>query len=248
MGVAGQDKQSSGKRGSVPVTHNVFPPTLNTWIEDRLGAGEDGRRDVNRHLMDIYYEPLQVYYKGTSWRAVWEPHDAVAGFFENRLRRLDFVEKWRQSGLPLRKWLMTAINLYLLERWRSEKRAGAAGALDVEPAEPDGGVGGGGAPARGLTREYIRTVAQHALVEAQRACEDAGLAQHWEVFFTHEVRRLPYARIAEQLSIARERCVVMDRTARGKYVAAIRQAVAADLPPGTDVDDEIRRVLEEAGA
>ncbi len=246
MGVAGHDKQTSGKRGSVPVPHNVFPPTQYTWIEARLGLGEEGRHDVNRLLMDIYYEPLQVYYKGTSWRAVWEPHDAVAGFFESRLKRLDFVEKWRQSDLPLRKWLMTAINLYLRERWRSEKRAGAAGALDVEPVDPEGGEGGGAA--RGLTREYIRTVAQHALEEAQRACEDAGLAQHWEVFFSHEVRGQPYARIAEHMNIPRERCVVMDRTARGKYVAALREAVAADLPPGTDVDDEIRRVLEEAGA
>jgi hypothetical protein len=243
MGNVEHHNPATSPRGSKPAPRNVFPVTERTWIEQRLGAGEEGARDVNRHLMSIYYEPLKVYFLGTSWRRRWDPHDVVCGFFVSRLEQPDFAEKWRRSGKPLRKWLMIALNLYLQEKWRREKRDGMMAPLDTDPAQPDG------APAEpGVAREYVRSVALHALREGQRTCEEAGRAAHWEVFFSHEVRGLPYARIVEQLGITRERCVVMDRTARVKFVAALREAVAADLPPGTDVDDEIRRLLEEGGA
>ena len=41
---------------------NVFPSTLNTWIDAALDRGEQGRLEVNGYLMSMYAWPLKVYY------------------------------------------------------------------------------------------------------------------------------------------------------------------------------------------
>ena len=52
---------------------DAFPATRMTWIRDRLDSGEEGRRDVTSHLMEVYAEPLRIYLLGSSFRSAGEP-------------------------------------------------------------------------------------------------------------------------------------------------------------------------------
>ncbi|MDP6891509.1 MAG: hypothetical protein QF471_09280, partial [Phycisphaerales bacterium] len=57
-----------------------FPPTLNTWIGLQMGDGTMGRGAINRHVMEAYEEPLRIYFMGSSWRSLGEPHEIINGF------------------------------------------------------------------------------------------------------------------------------------------------------------------------
>ena len=86
---------------------NIFPATSATWLESQVRcADEPARERARRHVMAVYFHPLVVYVKGSSYRGIGDADDLVAGFFADRLERGDYLEKWLVSGAPLRAWLM----------------------------------------------------------------------------------------------------------------------------------------------
>ncbi len=222
------------------MARDVFPLTQMTWIAVRWHAGEDGRRDVNRHLMSVYAHPLKVYFLGTTCRWLGEPDEMVNGFFASRLSRVEFMDDWERSGLKLRRWLINAFNFYLKEEMRRRQRNSVPDVGRDEPVAP------GDDP---VAQAFIVSLVNHALREAERTCALEGLDEHWSIFFAHFVRDLPYASIAEERGIEPARCVVMARTARGKFRDALREGLAADGVRGeAEADSEIMSLLGELGA
>jgi DNA-directed RNA polymerase specialized sigma24 family protein len=153
------------------------------------------------------------------------------------------MSDWERSGLKLRRWLMNAFNFYLKEEIRRQKRGAAA---DTGPDEP---TAAGDDPERPVIRAFVVSLVNHALREAERACTLEGLDEHWSIFFSHFGRDVPYAAIAQERGIEPARCVVMARTARGRFRDALREALAADGVRGeAEADSEIMSLLEELGA
>ena len=68
-------------------TRDVFPVTQRTWLGRALVRGHEGLSEANHHIMDVYAQPLKVYYLGSSFRTLGEPDDVVQGFFADRLAR-----------------------------------------------------------------------------------------------------------------------------------------------------------------
>ena len=104
-----------------------FPSTHATWIVDRVTVSADAdahpalaraaRDELNAHVMRRYFEPLRAYVKGSGWRGLGESADLVNGFFASRLAKGDYLLKWRDSGMPLRRWLMNGMLLHLHEEF-----------------------------------------------------------------------------------------------------------------------------------
>jgi hypothetical protein len=208
-----------------------------SWIDDRLAGGELGREQINGHIMAVYRWPLRVYFMGTRDRWLGEPEDVVDGFFADRLARANFVPDWRKSGLKLRHWLINAFCFYL----REMKRARQRNAHEELPAVDEPAVSAD--ELHQLDREYIASVVREALAQAEGECERQGLGQHWRVFSLHFTQERPYDQFVNDLGIDAARAVVMARTAKKKFQAAIREIVARDSQAG-DVDQEIRSLLE----
>ena len=113
----------------MPVSEGLsdhFPSTHATWIAERVTQCFDGeanpaqaraaRDALNDHVMRRYFEPLRAYAQGSGWRSLGESADLVNGFFASRLEQADYLLRWRDSGLPLRRWLMNGLLLHLHER------------------------------------------------------------------------------------------------------------------------------------
>lgn len=218
---------------------DVFPPTMSTWIAQRMGDGVEGRAEVNRHIMAVYEWPLRVYFMGSSERWLGEPEDVVGGFFADRLGRPEFLQDWRSSGMRLRRWLMNAFCFYLLELRRARARDRRAGELDHEPVVFQG------SPETAVDRAFKVSLVREALRLAQETCEDSGLADHWNIFVSHYLTGRDYADISVEFGVSPERAAVMARTAARKFRGSIRELLAGDGTPDQDVDQEILALVEE---
>jgi non-ribosomal peptide synthetase component F len=154
--------------------------------------------------MQRYFEPLRAYAQGSGWRGLGESADLVNGFFASRLAQGDYLLKWRDSGLPLRRWLMNGLLLHLHERARAERRA-------MRRAEPhDPGLLQRLALAaehdpdaeRAADRAWAEAVVQAAVRETVQQLDRAGRAQAWANFRRHFVDGIAYDAIAGETGVS----------------------------------------------
>ncbi len=217
---------------------DVFPGTLITWINRQMGLGEEGRRQINRHIMSVYAWPLKVYFLGSSARWLGEPDEIINGFFANRLAREEFLERWRESSMRLRRWLINAFCYYLMEVRKSRKRN------DSHPELSDDPITFSGNPDEAVDRAFAISLVHRAIAAAAARCEEENLADHWSVFMRHYLNEEPYDSIAPDFKVTAARAAVMARTASRKFQAAIRELLAADGGGEARVDEEIAALLE----
>jgi DNA-directed RNA polymerase specialized sigma24 family protein len=210
---------------------------MSTWLSARLRSGEAGRLDAGRHVMDVYAHPLRVYFLGSSFRALGDAEDMVNGFFADRLQRPHFLERWADSGRPLRYWLIVGFKHYLYETARAERRADAG-----QLAESINGDDSG--PIRGFDREVGRALVAEAARRAEAQCLESNLAEHWDLFRRHFIDEAPFARVAPEFGVSPERAAVMARTAAHRFKRALRDMVAWEGATDEQVDQEIARLME----
>ncbi len=232
----GNDSDSDG---SEPKQH--FPETQVTWIRERLGEGASGQSQIKEHVMRLYYRPLQYYFLGLKGlRNLGEPEDIVGGYFADRLSRDDFFDKWRLSGIKLRRWLMNGLHFFLKERIRAENRNRVRGP-DVEQLQiaidtPD--------PDEGFDREFAHSIVAEALQQVYKDCLTRGLKDHWDIFVRHHYHGESYKDFSHEYNIQPVRASVMSRTVRDRFRTAIRNLLAQDgVKPG-EIESEIKTLME----
>lgn len=234
--------------------HDVFPTTQRTWIVDTLrlvlqssepGVRERALTELRQHVMQRYFEPLCIYVKGSSFRTMGESADLVNGFFASRLGRDDYLAKWAESNLPLRRWLANGLVMHLRERLRDGRIGGKPLEMrdpsDLEmldiPAlhEPDA--------AMAMERSWAEAVVAGALNATLRGLETARRQAAWEVFQLHFVEGLQYETIA-----ARTGRSMLDLKADAKLVqrrlrAEVEQALRDDGVPESRLIEETDRMV-----
>ncbi len=221
---------------------DVFPLTRGTWIEDRMGLGESGRRELNNHVMAVYLWPLTVYFRGTRDRYLGEPEEVVQGFFASRLVKKDFFGDWKASGKRLRHWLINGFCFYLKELHRDKRKFDrGSGAEMPEPVYEEAQA------AKDIDGVFLRGVVRQAMIEAGRLCEAQGLAEHFKIFEAHFYLDQPYEQVGVLHGVDATRAAVMARTAKRKFQSALRELFMRDGADPARVDDEINSLLRIAG-
>jgi hypothetical protein len=221
---------------------DVFPATLNTWINLQLPQGAGGRLNVNHHVMSTYAWPLKVYYLGTNSRWLGEPDEVIDAFFASRLEHEDFLAKWQASGLRLRRWLMNAFCFYLMELRRERRRNEPSS----EPAEEHATFTGD--PDAVMDQESARAFVRQAMQLAEQACRQENLEAHWQVFLRHHLDDVPFDEIGKEFNVDAARAAVMSRTATRKFRSALRDVVARDGISPDRIDEEIQSLVKEIGS
>lgn len=217
---------------------DVFPATQATRIRTDLARGDEGRASLNHLIMITYAEPLMVYYRGTNARWLGDPDDIINGFFASRLARPDFMRKWHDSGLRLRRWLMNGLCFYLRELQRTHRDGARAGLAAEEEITFEGD------PAleidRAASMAFVREAWRHAAAE----CGQRGLEPHWDLFVLHHLEERTFRNLAVEFEVTPARAEVMARTAARRFRAALRDVLLRDGVPEQDVDGEIQSLLE----
>lgn len=216
-----------------------FPLTRQTWIDARLDLGDEGRAEINHHVMEVYSLPLQIYFQGTGDRRHAEVEDVIHGFFADRLARPDFFRDWQASGLRLRRWLMNAFAFYLKELRKKRQRRNREEELDVihTGGETDD------IDVR-LDRAFARSLVQRALERTESLCTRQGLDRHWGLFLAHYYDDRPYREICTEFEVTSVRAATMVRTVTGKFRRQLREILSRDGATEDELNRELEQLLE----
>jgi DNA-directed RNA polymerase specialized sigma24 family protein len=175
-----------------------FPTTQQTWLRECLAestaseARSRGLRDAREHVMRRYYEPLAAYLGATSYRDIDAPSALVAAFFVDRFGDDTYLQAWKASGLPLRRWLVNGLLFWLRtevrRRRREERRLG--GAHELSLVEHHAG------PDAVFEREWARSIVGDACEVVAQVLQREGESQRWVLFCRHVLDGLSYGEIA----------------------------------------------------
>ena len=233
-----------------------FPSTHGTWLEqqlDRVTISDvadtaEAQNALRNHLMERYYEPLCIYVRARSLMAVGEPADIVGDFFARDFDAISFLQRWRASGMPLRRWVMNAMALHCKGLIRDAARIARRrnSAADVE-AVPDSDAGA----ERAFDRTWALGIASKAFWIAQSDAEARGRPQDAIAFRRHVIDGLEHDEIARQLGISASQSSNACRRVSTRMREAIGDLLRQDGVPAGQIDAAIAEVLalvREAGS
>lgn len=230
---------------------NLFPTTHATWITvqlDRVDASDasgsaDALRELRDHVMRRYYEPLSAYLSATGYRDVDAPSALVAGFFVERFADAASLARWRESGLPLRRWLMNGLLLWVRgELRRRRARSGRESPLPPALAAPTASA------EEIFEREWARSLVTDACELVARDLEASGESRRWQLFQRHVIHGRTYDEIARD-----ESCTAADarnaaRLVRARIDAALERLLIDEGVPAAEVRPELLRIHHHLAA
>jgi hypothetical protein len=232
-----------------------FPSTHATWIDAQLTIAErsraagDAAREGNaidalrQHLMERYHGALRAYVCGGSLRRLGEPDELVGGFFAERACRPGFLVQWRESGLPLRRWMMTGINLYgkSVIRERSRDREAPVGQVDEESLVEDSDA------VRAFERAWALAVLNHALALVHADLAAQGRLEEFGIFRRRVVQGEAYETIAPTVGRSAQQCAGATRLVTDRLREALRNSLRDEGVPHADIDAALAEVYEVFG-
>jgi DNA-directed RNA polymerase specialized sigma24 family protein len=223
----------------------LFPSTHATWITVQLDAVDRGDnasadralRELRDHVMRRYYEPLSAYLSATGYRDVDAPSALVAGYFVERFADAKSLAKWHESGLPLRRWLMNGLLLWVrAELRRRRTQAGRESALPAELLADT-------PTAEGIfEREWARAIVSDACEVVERELHDAGDARLWAIFARHVLDGRTYADIAAEQGVTAAAARNATRLVRERVDRALERLLLDEGVPPSDVSAELTRI------
>ncbi len=213
---------------------------MRTWLGKELDRADGGREEAVRHVMEVYAGPLAIYCRGSSLRWIGDPDDLVRGFFADRLSREAFLDRWRESGRPLRYWLIVGFKHFLYEEARRKKRDDGASVLQPDSFDESDET----QPESAFERACARAIVRGALERCAASCEKDGLEEHFDVFRRHYIGGESYESIAAETSNEPRRLSVMSRTVATRFKRALRDLAGWDGASAEQVDGEVRQLME----
>ncbi len=232
-----------------------FPSTHGTWIDAQLTIAERGRtagdaalesnarEALRRHLMDRYHDALRAYVRGSSLRRVREPDELVGGFFAERACKPAFLESWRASGLPLRRWMMTGINLYgkSLIREGTRSREVPVGAvpedslLDHQTAE------------RVFERAWALSVLNAALAQVHGELAAQDRLDDYAIFRRRVIGGESYETIMPDVGRTAQQCANATRLVTDRLRDSVRSVLRDEGLAGADIETALGEVYDAFG-
>jgi hypothetical protein len=239
--------------------NDPFPSTHTTWMHEQLDGDEDRRRAVRSVVMARYFEPLRIYVKGSSYRALGESAELVSAFFVSRFARDDYLDAWRASGMTLRRWLINGLILSMREEVRRRRRAVKRGMSDMREARGVAERGSGDEDPIDLLespepeaeaafeRAWAVSILREACEEVETICNADGESDRWLLFRRHVLDGQPSALLVDETGFEPARAAVVVRTISNRVRAALRRLVERDGVHHDDIDGELNRIAGMMG-
>ena len=232
-----------------------FPSTHATWIDAQLTIAERGRaagdaavesnaiEALRRHLMDRYHAALRAYVCGSGLRRLGEPDELVGGFFADRACRPGFLDSGRASGLPLRRWMMTGINLYgkSLVRERTRDREVPVGVVDEESLVDMSTA------ERAFERAWALAVLNAALEQVHGELAAQGRLDDYAIFRRRVIEGEGYDSIAPGAGRTPQQCANATRLVTERLRDALRSVLREEGLAGGDIETAVGEVYEAFG-
>ncbi len=225
-----------------------FPTTHATYLTACLDDGRaEAVREAGVHLMARYARPLAAYARASRLARVDEPDELVHGFLAARAGDARFLAGWRESGLPLRRWMLNGLLFHargvVRDRARDKTRRDAPAALDAMPDHAASDA------ERAFERAWALALVEAACRVAREALEREGRGRAYRCFHRHLFDKASYATIAGELAID-ETAVASEirlatRRARAEAEAMLRDELGTADPAA--IAGELARIRTLTG-
>ena len=238
-----------------------FPSTHATWIDAQLTIAEEGERAaaagdaggyarannaqdaLRRHVMNRYTPALTAYVSTPALRRIGERDDLVSGFYARTMGDPAFFTRWRQSNMPLRRWLMNAMAFHCRgvmrdthrESERNTNTDAISTAAGLSSVEID--------PADAFDRAWALALANEAYAIVQSDLAARGRSGDDAIFRMHVVDGLTYAQIAAASGLTEPECLNTTRRVSSALRAAGRELLREEGVPESELDAAIEEVL-----
>jgi RNA polymerase sigma-70 factor (ECF subfamily) len=219
-------------------------------IRARDGSDTEARRAL-ASLCETYWYPLYAYvrHKGSDPE---EAADLTQAFFTDLLSR-DFLGNVDPSKGRFRSFLIGSLNHFLAHEWhraRAEKRGGGAHllSLDTDTAERRFQR----EPVESLTPERIYehrwavTVMQRAMVRLREDVMDPLQFEKLRPYLTGSEDAVSYGEVAGELDMKEGAVKTAVHRLRQRYGQCLRAEIAETVSDDSQVDDEVRHLLQVA--
>jgi DNA-directed RNA polymerase specialized sigma24 family protein len=226
----------------------IFPTTHATWLERTL---VDDPPAARAHVMQRYFEPLCAYARASSLRVLGEPAELVNDFLASRLVGDDYLARWPDSGLPLRRWLANGLFIHArntaLAARRRDRLAPRADDIPPESIAATRAAEHETDALLALERAWaIRTVTEaHEQVRTELDAE--GRSAWWELFRLHTVHGMPYAQAAPATGVPLTSASSVHRQVVDRLRGALRAILARDGIRADDIDRELALMQDALG-
>ena len=215
------------------------------------GAGTDEHaRSALEQLAHSYWYPLYSYLRRRGCDRE-EAHDVTQGFFAHLLER-DAFRHIGPDGGRFRSYLLTGVKNYLLnERARAsaEKRGGGRPVISMDARQADRSYlaepSHQATPEAAFERSWARSVLERALDRLETTFDDAGKAERYEAlkeYFLGSAADFPT--LAQQLGISEGAVRVALHRLRQQFATCLRQEVQETVADPSEVEDELRHLLD----
>lgn len=224
----------------VTTKRDSFPLTQRGWLVAQLAQGTDGLARINNYIMETYSEPLSNYVAGSSFRSMGSANDLVSGFFASRLSQLGYFERWIESELPLRRWLINGFLFHLQEetrRIRTERVDALPTISSAEPATAEHDA------VEQFDRLWAASMVRNAAGNARERCANEGFAMHWDMFERHFIGGLSYSGLSLEFTVTGGQAASMVRTASIRFRQAVVDLLLRDGATEDELDEEVTRLM-----
>lgn len=219
-----------------------------------LAAGDPagpGSRDAREILCRTYWPPLYAFARRRGGSAT-DAEDQVQGFFA------DFLDRGATAGAdpdkgPFRAWILGAFKHYLArerEKAGAARRGGGRTPVPFDTALAERRLQPSGANADTPERAFERAWALALLDAARRrlradyaAAGQERVLDRLEAHIGGPGADAGHAAAARDLGLSEAAVRVAAHRLRRRFGEVLRDEVAATLPPGASIGDEIRALL-----
>ncbi|MBU3728254.1 MAG: hypothetical protein FGM37_03265 [Phycisphaerales bacterium] len=209
------------------------------------------RRALREHLMHRYAQALTAYVSASHFRQLGERDDLVGGFFARVLSDDEFILRWRQSGLPLRRWLMNGMSFHCrgIARDLARERGRTIG------KSPSGDSIGGSIgldelaeesrheASRAFDRAWALALVNDAYARVQQMLRDEGRAEDDAVLRMHVMEGMTYEQVAGALGLSRQDCFNAMRRIAARVRATLGDLLLDEGVPKSALDTAIADVM-----
>jgi hypothetical protein len=215
----------------------IFPTTNATWLEQTLVVDPRAARE---HVLARYAAPLTIYARASSLRLLGEPDELVHEFLASRLDDPSYLERWRASGLPLRRWLASGLIAHARDRAATEaRRRRALGTVDPADLNRVAADAGTHDALLALERAWAMRVMLEAQDTVRTELDSEGRGAWWDLFRMHSVQGVPYEQACAATGVAPGSASHVNRVVARR----LRDTLAAMLGRDGIPPDEIEREL-----
>jgi|HubBroStandDraft_1064217.scaffolds.fasta_scaffold98157_2 RNA polymerase sigma factor (sigma-70 family) len=242
----------SGKDFKAPAdaTSDGFASTSWSLVLAAGSAADDGR--ALERLCGKHWRPIYIYARRSGLSPA-DAEDATQEFFIELLER-DWLKKADPSRGSFRAFLLTLLRNFLSNRRRvsqAERRGGKATILSLDGAEGERELDVLAQkiadPSQAYEASWANGVLHTAWDRLAREQKDAGKVSVFEslrAYVTQTPALGDYQRLSEQLGMRRGQIALLIHRLNRRFTELIRAEVADTLVDRSELDDELRFLLE----